>query len=87
MTTKHTKQLEQRQRLEKQGKNQNTNNGMKCWIFGSAENMFFEENRDLHRLVEEESMQILSACLNCWSDFNSFRTRELFFSSLGLFGF
>jgi len=30
---------------------------------------------------------ILSACLNCWNDFDVFRAREFFFTSLGMFGF
>lgn len=44
-------------------------------------------NEELKQAIFDKKEKILSACLNCWNDFDVFRAREYFFTTLGTFSY
>ena len=42
-------------------------------------------NQTLRTAIIEKSEKILSATINCWNDVDIFRSREYFFTTMGLF--
>lgn len=56
-------------------------------FFGDSEEVNDDVNEELKQAIFDKKEKILSACLNCWNDFDVFRAREYFFTTLGTFSY